>query len=260
MSLLLRRSGWWLIGAAVGLVAILFLVRPTGATATASDTSHTNAATVTAVIKDRSIRLSISRVTAGPVTFIVRNAGTMKHEFVVIKTNRAPNALPMKGSQASEAGAKGEIEEIVPGATRRLTLTLPAGKYVVICNLPGHYKRGQFAGLVAEGAGTGGGTPQTTQVNVSMFEMGFKLSRTKVPFGTVVFNLKNDGKLPHDFSFGSKGGGSPLLQPGQTAKFTVAFPKPGTFTARSSNYTFICTVEGHQESGMIGVLTVTADS
>ena len=27
--------------------------------------------------------------------------------------------------------------------------------------------------------------------------------------GTVVFHLTNDGKLPHDFSFGSRGGGSP---------------------------------------------------
>ena len=92
--------------------------------------------------------------------------------------------------------------------------------------------------------------PVTSTVAVSMFEMGFKLSKMTVPRGTVVFHLKNDGKLPHDFSFGSRGGGSPMLQAGQSATFTVKFATPG-------KYTFICTVEGHQEAGMIGVLTVT---
>ncbi len=92
--------------------------------------------------------------------------------------------------------------------------------------------------------------PKTTVVTVSMFEMGFKLGRTTVSRGTVVFKVVNDGKIPHDFSFGSRGGGTPMLQPGQSATLTVKFAKAG-------RYTYICTVEGHQEAGMIGVLTVT---
>ena len=91
--------------------------------------------------------------------------------------------------------------------------------------------------------------PVTTKVTVSAFEMGFKVSKTTVPRGTVIFTVTNTGKLPHDFSFGSKGGGTPLLQPGQSATLTVKFAKAG-------KYTFICTVEGHQEAGMIGSLTV----
>lgn len=92
--------------------------------------------------------------------------------------------------------------------------------------------------------------PQTTAVTGTGFEMGFKLSQTTVPSGTVVFTITNTGVLPHDFSFGSAGGGTPMLEPGQSATLTVKFPKPG-------KYTYICTVEGHQESGMIGSLTVT---
>ena len=203
------------------------------------------ARTVNVVMKDRSFQSSTRTVSAGKVTFVVRNAGTMEHEFVVLRTNRSPRALLMKGAQASDVGAKGEIEEFAAGRTKRLTLTLAPGKYVLLCNLPGHYKRGQFIGLVVTPT-----TAQTTQVSVSMFEMGFKLSKTTVQRGTVVFEVRNDGKIPHDFSFGSRGGGTPLLGPGQGATLKVTFAKPG-------KYTFICTVEGHQESGMIGALTVT---
>lgn len=92
--------------------------------------------------------------------------------------------------------------------------------------------------------------PQTTAVTGTASEMKFTLSQTTVPRGTVIFTVKNSGVLPHDFSFGSAGGGTPMLEPGQSATLTVQFPKPG-------KYTYICTVEGHQEAGMIGTITVT---
>ncbi len=205
------------------------------------------ASTVTVVMKDRSFKTSAQTVPSGKVTFVVRNAGTMKHGFVALRTDRHHHLLAMKGRQASEVGAKGRIVEFAPGQTKRLALTLAPGKYVLLCNHPGHYKRGQFAALVVTPVAS---APKTTRVSVSMFEMGFKLSKTTVPRGTVVFDVRNDGKLPHDFSFGSKGGGTPLLSAGQSATLTVTFAKPG-------KYTFICTVEGHLESGMIGQLTVT---
>jgi uncharacterized cupredoxin-like copper-binding protein len=83
--------------------------------------------------------------TAGKITFIVKNNGKAKHEFVVIRTNLAPGKLPIKKNRASEKGAKGEVGNLLPGATKRLTLTLPKGKYVLICNYIGHYQAGQRA-------------------------------------------------------------------------------------------------------------------
>ncbi len=230
-------------------LASLFLSGLPGMASThRAQTTRTQApTTVSVVMKDRSFSASVRSVPAGKVTFVVRNAGTMEHEFVAIKTNRPSRALPMKGQQASEVGSQGAIEELAPGRTKRLTLTLAPGKYVLLCNLPGHYKRGQVTTLLVVAAVS---TAQTTKISVSAFEMGFKLSKTTVPHGTVVFEVRNDGKLPHDFSLGSRGGGTPLLQPGQSATLTVAFAKPG-------KYTYICTVEGHAEGGMIGVLTVT---
>ena len=154
-------------------------------------------------MKDRSFQSSTRTVPAGKVTFVVRNAGKKKHEFVVIRSDRHHHQLQAKGQQASEVGVKGEIEGFAPGGTKRLTLTLAPGKYVLICNLPGHYKAGQYLAFTVTPAAAP--AAQTTNVTVSMFEMGFKLSATVVPRGTVIFKVVNDGKVPHDFRIERKG-------------------------------------------------------
>jgi uncharacterized cupredoxin-like copper-binding protein len=80
----------------------------------------------------------------GKVRFVVTNIGTVKHEFVVLKTAKPAGNL-LKGSEADEAGNVGEIGDVPPGQARTLSLTLKPGHYSLICNLPGHYKTGQFA-------------------------------------------------------------------------------------------------------------------
>jgi uncharacterized cupredoxin-like copper-binding protein len=80
----------------------------------------------------------------GKVRFVVTNIGTVEHEFVVLKTAQPAGNL-LKGKEASESGAVGEIGSVPPGQARTLSLTLKAGHYSLICNLPGHYKTGQFA-------------------------------------------------------------------------------------------------------------------
>jgi uncharacterized cupredoxin-like copper-binding protein len=80
----------------------------------------------------------------GKVRFVVTNIGTIKHEFVVLKTAKPAGNL-LKGNEADESGAVGEIGGVPPGQARTLNLTLKRGHYALICNLPGHYKTGQFA-------------------------------------------------------------------------------------------------------------------
>ncbi len=81
---------------------------------------------------------------AGKVTFSVTNTGKVEHEFVVVKTVRPAGSLTSHGGEASEAGNVGEIGSVKPGQQKKLTLTLKAGHYSLLCNLPGHYKAGQF--------------------------------------------------------------------------------------------------------------------
>jgi uncharacterized cupredoxin-like copper-binding protein len=81
---------------------------------------------------------------AGRVTFAVRNAGAIPHEFVVLRT-RKPAAGLIKGNEADEAGNVGEIGDLQPGQAKTVTLPLKPGHYALICNLPGHYNAGQHA-------------------------------------------------------------------------------------------------------------------
>jgi uncharacterized cupredoxin-like copper-binding protein len=89
---------------------------------------------------------------AGEVTFDVTNDADQIHEFVVFKTDLAPDQLPTEeGGDVDEAGEGvelvDEIEDIEGGSTQSLTVNLDAGKYVLICNLPGHYAQGMHAGF-----------------------------------------------------------------------------------------------------------------
>lgn len=77
---------------------------------------------------------------AGLVTFRVRNGGAVAHEFLVIRTDLAPDALPTEENGAYQENGTGtevidEIEGINPGRTENLILTLEAGNYVLICNM-----------------------------------------------------------------------------------------------------------------------------
>src|SRR4029450_10250490 len=81
---------------------------------------------------------------AGKVRFVVTNIGTIEHGFVVIKTNKPAGNL-LKGKEANETGAVGELDGVKAGNARVLVLNLTRGHFALICNLPGHYKTGQFA-------------------------------------------------------------------------------------------------------------------
>ena len=81
---------------------------------------------------------------AGKVTFSVTNTGKIEHEFVVVRTARPAGSLTSHGGEASEIGNVGEIGSVKPGQQKKLTLTLKKGHYSLLCNLPAHYKSGQF--------------------------------------------------------------------------------------------------------------------
>jgi uncharacterized cupredoxin-like copper-binding protein len=42
----------------------------------------------------------------------------------------------------------GEVEDLARGSTKRLSLKLAPGHYVLICNRPGHYEMGMHTSFV----------------------------------------------------------------------------------------------------------------
>ena len=102
------------------------------------------AGAVAITLKEFTVTPRPSSAPAGKVTFRVKNAGRLKHEFVVLKTAKAASDL-LKGEEADESGNVGEIGDLPPGSSKNLSLMLKSGHYALICNLPGHYKAGPFA-------------------------------------------------------------------------------------------------------------------
>ncbi len=87
---------------------------------------------------------------AGQVTFTITNLGVAPHELLVFRSNLDPSAYPKdKAGDINEKG-KGITQvsdgaNIDPGAsqTRTIDLTTP-GKYLFVCNIPGHFMQGMF--------------------------------------------------------------------------------------------------------------------
>ena len=93
-------------------------------------------------LTDMAIKLSTASVPSGTVTFAVTNGGGTTHEFVVLQTAIAQNALPADPANpgtVQEPGFLGRVASLAPHATGSLTLTLGPGSYVLICNEPAHY-------------------------------------------------------------------------------------------------------------------------
>lgn len=118
--------------------------------------------TVDVTLQEFAVIPAASSAAAGDVTFDVTNEGPDDvHEFVVFKTDLAPEALPtVADGSVDEEGAGleliDEIEDIAVGDTPTLTVTLDAGSYVFICNIydeaeqEAHYQEGMRVAFTVE--------------------------------------------------------------------------------------------------------------
>lgn len=115
-------------------------------------------------LEEWKITLSPTTGAAGEVTFTIDNIGEKDHEFVVVKTDLAPDKLPTV-AEGADAGivdeegtgfeAIGEMEDILAGTDSNvLTLTLDAGKYVIFCNVHDedlvHYQKGMHTAFTVQ--------------------------------------------------------------------------------------------------------------
>ncbi|MEO8423437.1 MAG: plastocyanin/azurin family copper-binding protein [Actinomycetota bacterium] len=101
-------------------------------------------------LSDFKVEPAESSASAGELTFDITNDAEQTHEFVIFKTDLAPDELPTGDDGDVDEEGEGvthidEIEDITGGSTESLTVTLDAGSYVLICNLPAHYGQGMHA-------------------------------------------------------------------------------------------------------------------
>ena len=228
------------------------------AEAAAPETTTSAAPPGNAVVVDESEFKIVTPTTtfkAGQITFEAKNVGKIAHDLAIKQT-----------------GEKTKL--IQPGGSATLSVTLKPGTYELYCTVPGHEAAGMRLNITVTSSGnqpaapppatstkastttTAGktttatpATPQATKVAVSETEFKITLASTTFKAGKITFQVKNDGKIPHDLAIKQTSDKTKLIQAGGSAELTATL-KPGT-------YELYCTVPGHEAAGMKQNITVT---
>ena len=108
---------------------------------------------VNVLLKDFEVREVAAVVPPGTVSFRILNQGPTTHELIVVRTDRAPDKLPLQrdgltvNEEAPGIDLLDEAEGLDIDDRQTLVLDLAAGHYVMYCNLEGHYLGGMHAAL-----------------------------------------------------------------------------------------------------------------
>jgi uncharacterized cupredoxin-like copper-binding protein len=137
----------------LALVVVCVLLPGCGA---GRPTASPGAAVVRVTERDFHIGTSVRRVRAGAVDLTVHNQGPDDHELIVVKEHSG-TPLPMRSDGVTlneEKLLPATIENLEPGrpgSTREVRLHLTPGRYVLFCNMAGHYLGGMHTQLVVGG-------------------------------------------------------------------------------------------------------------
>lgn len=228
----------------------------------AAETTSATPTHVAVTLKEMAVQLDVNTIPAGPVVFDIKNTGAVEHEFVILKTDLADNALPDNAEEAGKAAEIGHVDEvdpILPGATATLAVTLGPGRYVLLCNKIGHAMAGMHASLTV-----------ATGISATLKEMSISLSQKFAAAGAVTFAITNAGTVTHEFvvlkTNIAEGALPPSAsEPGKAEEVghvdEVEDVAPGatktlTLTLDPGKYVLICNEVGHYAAGMHASFTI----
>ena len=158
-----------------------------------------------------------SSAPAGDITFRVKNLGTVDHEMIILKTDTPFDQLPVtdagdppvsvatganKVDEANNVGETGD-PDLKPGDTRTFTVNLTPGKYVLLCNIAGHYQMGMRAPFTVTAATQTAATPASA-VTVQLSDTGansamsLTTSSSVGAAGDIAFTVTNTGTVDHE--------------------------------------------------------------
>jgi uncharacterized cupredoxin-like copper-binding protein len=104
--------------------------------------------------RDFAIKATPKQVSAGSVVFQSRNRGPDAHELIVVRESRQGLRLRSDGMTVSEEALKssivGTLEPGEAGSIRELRVHLAPGRYVLLCNMSGHYMGGMHTVVVVK--------------------------------------------------------------------------------------------------------------
>jgi len=89
---------------------------------------------------------------SGDLRFAVSNRGPDTHELLVVRTNGSRLPLRADGLTVDEDAVKSATVAVIEGhdagTVKRLKVHLAPGRYVLFCNMAGHYLGGMHTELV----------------------------------------------------------------------------------------------------------------
>lgn len=99
---------------------------------------------LSAALSEWAVKPSSASTKAGKVALKVTNSGTTPHELVVIKTDVAHDKLEQAAGIVDETKYKPLVrsKQLNGAESQELAAELTAGKYVLLCNVAGHYGLG----------------------------------------------------------------------------------------------------------------------
>ena len=97
---------------------------------------------------DYGFRMPSGPLPAGEIVLVDTNRGSIPHELVMFKTANANAKMPMRkdGDVDEESSSLEAVMDsgssLAPGESRIITAELEPGTYVIVCNLPAHFRLG----------------------------------------------------------------------------------------------------------------------
>jgi len=134
------------------LASVLLLAAAAAGCGGSTDHSPT-APVVTIRERDFAISSPTLTVPAGEVVLRAVNRGPDAHELIVVRAD-TPVLLPLRADGlgvdegALKSATAGALEPAGPGAVRDLRVRFKPGRYVLFCNMSGHFMGGMHTTLV----------------------------------------------------------------------------------------------------------------
>ena len=102
----------------------------------------------------------------------------------------------------------------------------------------------------APSTSTTGGT--TLDLSAEKSALAFDTTTLSAPAGQVTIHFTNPSGIPHDVAIEGNG-----VDAGPSSTVTDGASTDLTVTLQKGTYTFYCTVDGHEDAGMKGTLTIS---
>ncbi len=109
-------------------------------------------ATVVDLLDTLKLNVSAASAPAGLLVFRADNKGAIIHELAIVKTDLASGSIPVAAGKADESKVQlaARTKNLAGKAIEDVKVTLQAGKYALICNIPAHYQSGMHAAFTVQ--------------------------------------------------------------------------------------------------------------